>query len=155
EPEALVDRPDLRRRVSAALVDSLADLHAIDIGRHGLSALGRPAGFVERQVRGWTERWGRSKIADVADMETLGAWLPAHLPPDPERPSVVHGDYKLDNVMLDRSDISRLVAIFDWEMTALGDPLVDVGILLAYWSRTEPVDHPSAQPNITEYPGWF
>jgi aminoglycoside phosphotransferase (APT) family kinase protein len=68
---------------------------------------------------------------------------------------VVHGDFKLDNVMLDRSDISRLVAVFDWEMTALGDPLVDVGILLAYWSRREPADDPDAQPIVTGYPGWF
>jgi aminoglycoside phosphotransferase (APT) family kinase protein len=155
EPAVLVDRPDLRRRVSAALVDALADLHAIDINRHGLSSLGKPAGFVQRQVRGWTERWDRSKIADVADMEALAAWFPAHLPADPEHPSVVHGDFKLDNVMLDRSDVSRLVAVFDWEMTALGDPLVDVGILLAYWSRREPADDGDARSTVTEYPGWF
>lgn len=155
EPAVLVDRPDLRGRVSASLVDALADLHGIDIDRHGLSPLGKPAGFVARQVRGWTERWERSKIAEVADMEALAAWLPAHLPADTQHPSVVHGDFKLDNVMLDRSDVSRLVAVFDWEMTALGDPLVDVGILLAYWSRTEPPGHPDAPPAVTEYPGWF
>jgi aminoglycoside phosphotransferase (APT) family kinase protein len=71
-------------------------------------------------------------------MDHLSAWLQSHLPPDPPVPSVVHGDFKLDNVMLAADDFSRLVAVFDWEMSALGDPLVDLGILLAYWSPTSP-----------------
>jgi aminoglycoside phosphotransferase (APT) family kinase protein len=155
EPPALADRPDVRRRVSVALVDALVALHTIDVTRHGLSALGKPAGFVGRQVRGWTERWHRSKIADVPEMEALAGWLPPHVPPDPERPSVVHGDFKLDNVMLDPSDLSRLVAVLDWEMCALGDPLVDVGILLAYWSRNEPSEHRDALTPVTDRPGWL
>ncbi len=77
------------------------------------------------------------------------------MPPDPDRPAVVHGDFKLDNVMLDVSDVSRLVAVFDWEMCALGDPLVDVGILLAYWTRSEPPEHRDALTSITDRPGWF
>ena len=101
EPPPVADRPEVRRVVSTALVDALADLHAIDVTRHGLASLGKPAGFVQRQIRGWTERWQRSKIADVPDMEALAEWLAAHLPADAVRPSVVHGDFKLDNVMLD------------------------------------------------------
>ena len=154
EPEVLSDRPDRRRHVSAAFVDTLVDLHTIDITKHGLSRLGKPAGFVERQVRGWTERWHRSKVAAVPDMEVVAEWLAAHRPDDPAGPTVVHGDFKLDNVMLDGSDISRLVAVFDWEMTALGDPLVDLGILLAYWTRSDDTAGGAAQ-SPTERPGWF
>src|SRR5262249_3192150 len=101
EPPMLADRPDARRRVSTSLIDALAALHAIDVAREGLMGLGRPSGFVDRQVRGWTERWSRSKIADVPEMETLATWLRARIPGEPARPSVVHGDFKLDNVMLD------------------------------------------------------
>ena len=155
EPSSLAGRPDERRRVSIAMVDALADLHAIDITRHGLAELGKPAGFVERQVRGWTERWHRSKIAEVPGMEALAEWLAAHRQPDPDRPCVVHGDFKLDNVMLDRVDVGRVVAVLDWEMSALGDPLVDVGILLAYWSRSEPGGPSDAQTPITDRRCWF
>src|SRR5258708_22331465 len=93
EPPALADRPDARRRVSEALVDTLADLHAVDVSAHGLASLGKPAGFVERQVRGWTERWHRSKTADVPDMDALAVWLLLRLPPDPEPPPNVHGAF--------------------------------------------------------------
>jgi aminoglycoside phosphotransferase (APT) family kinase protein len=88
-------------------------------------------------------------------MESVARWLPVHLPPDPERPCVVHGDFKLDNVMLDGSDPAHLVAVFDWEMSALGDPLVDVGILLAYWSRSEPPELGDSLIPVTHHPGWF
>jgi aminoglycoside phosphotransferase (APT) family kinase protein len=155
EPHPIADDPQLRRRVSRALVDALADLHAIDVARAGLSTLGKPAGFVERQVRGWTDRWNKSKTGEVPEMESLAEWLLRRMPRDPERPTVVHGDFKLDNVMLDSSVPDRLVAVFDWEMCALGDPLVDVGILLAYWTRSEPPEHRDALTSITDRPGWF
>jgi aminoglycoside phosphotransferase (APT) family kinase protein len=154
EPPELRD-PDMRRRVSAAIVDALVDLHAIDVTRAGLAGLGKPSGFVERQVRGWTERWNKSKTTELSDMDALAAWLLRQLPSEPERPAVVHGDFKLDNVMLDATDVSRPVAVFDWEMCALGDPLVDVGILLAYWTRSEPPEHRDALTTITDRPGWF
>jgi len=155
EPPALADRPETRRRVSAALLDALVDLHGIDVTRAGLSMLGKPAGFVERQVRGWTERWHKSKTGEVPEMDALAEWLLRQMPPDPDRPAVVHGDFKLDNVMLDAGELTRLVAVFDWEMCALGDPLVDVGILLAYWTRSEPPEHRDALTTITDRPGWF
>ena len=82
EPEALAQDPSERRRVSVAMIDTLAALHRLDVERAGLSHLGKPVGFVERQVRGWTERWHRSKIDDIPEMESLAAWLPAHLPAD-------------------------------------------------------------------------
>jgi aminoglycoside phosphotransferase (APT) family kinase protein len=155
EPPQIKDKPEVRRRVGLALVDALADLHAVDIERAGLTHLGKPAGFVERQVRGWTERWHRSKTTDVPDMEALAAWLAEHLPPNPAQPTIVHGDFKLDNLMLDASDPSRIVAVFDWEMAALGDPLVDVGILLAYWVPNAPPEQHDALTTVTTLPGWI
>lgn len=155
EPPQVADQPAARRRVSRAMVETLADLHAIDVEASGLSHLGKPAGFVERQVRGWTERWYRSKTDDLPEMEMLAAWLPAHLPPNAEPPAIVHGDFKLDNVMLDPADVGRLVAVFDWEMTALGDPLIDVGIFLAYWSHGRRLEPNDALASVTDRPGWF
>jgi aminoglycoside phosphotransferase (APT) family kinase protein len=155
EPAGIADRPDVRRRVSEAMVDTLASLHALDVSRPPLSTLGKPIGFVERQVRGWTERWVRSRLDPVPDMETLSSWLVEHLPPEPDRPAVVHGDFKLDNVLLDATDPGRIVGVFDWEMSALGDPLVDVGILLAYWAPTSPPSDRDALTTVTDRPGWF
>jgi aminoglycoside phosphotransferase (APT) family kinase protein len=155
EPLGLANRPDQRRRVSEALVDTLVDLHAIDVSVGTLATLGKPAGFVGRQIRGWTERWQHSKIAEVPEMDALAAWLAGHMPPDPLIPSVVHGDFKLDNVMLDPLDPGRMVAVFDWEMSALGDPLVDVGILLAYWAPASPPEQRDALTTVTDRPGWL
>ena len=155
EPPSIRNQPDVRRRISLAIVDALADLHAIDIASAGLSHLGKPQGFVERQVRGWTERWNRSRTADVPELEAVARWLVESLPPNPERSAIVHGDFKLDNLMLDAADPRRLVAVFDWEMAALGDPLVDLGILLAYWVATAPLDHHDALTTVTTLPGWL
>jgi aminoglycoside phosphotransferase (APT) family kinase protein len=155
EPLGLANRPEERRRVSETLIDTLAELHSIDVSSGPLSALGKPAGFVARQVRGWTERWERSKLDDLPEMDALAAWLAARIPPDPLEPAVVHGDFKLDNVLLDPLDLGRMVAVFDWEMSALGDPLVDLGIVLAYWSPTAPPDQRDALTTVTDRPGYF
>jgi aminoglycoside phosphotransferase (APT) family kinase protein len=155
EPPPIRNQPEIRRRVSLALVDALADLHGIDIAEAGLSHLGKPHGFVERQVRGWTDRWNRSKTSDVPEMDAVGRWLVESLPPNPARPAIVHGDFKLDNLMLDAADPARLVAVLDWEMAALGDPLVDLGILLAYWVATAPPGHQDALTTVTTSPGWL
>lgn len=154
EPAGIKDNVELRRRISGSIIDALADLHAIDVAANGLDALGKPAGFVARQIRGWTERWHGAKTSDVPLMESLAAWLEARIPPDPVRPAIVHGDYKLDNVMLDAAQPDRLAGVFDWEMSAIGDPLVDVGIVLCYWVHVAHAGDP-AMPNVTARPGWF
>jgi aminoglycoside phosphotransferase (APT) family kinase protein len=155
EPPELTNRPVERRRVSEAMVDALADLHKVDVSAPPLSSLGKPAGFVGRQVSGWSDRWKRSQTSDLSEMDALSRWLVEHLPPDPSRPSLVHGDFKLDNVMLDADDIGRIVAVFDWEMSAVGDPLVDLGILLAYWVHTATESQRDALTSITHGAGWF
>ncbi len=155
EPAAIANRPDVRRNISLAVIDALADLHAIEIVAAGLAHLGKPEGFVERQVRGWTDRWNGSKTCDLPEMEALARWLIGSLPPNPANPTIVHGDFKLDNLMLDRNDPSRLVAVFDWEMAALGDPLVDLGILLAYWTPNAPSEQRDSLTTVTTLPGWL
>ena len=155
EPLGLAGRPEERRRVSEALVDTLADLHAIDVTSGPLAARGRPAGFVARQVRGWAERWQRAKTSELPEMYALAAWLADRVPPDPSEPSVVHGDFKLDNVLFDPLDLGRVVAVFAWEMCAFGDPLVDLGILLAYWAPTAPPEQRDALTTVTDRPGYL
>jgi aminoglycoside phosphotransferase (APT) family kinase protein len=155
EPMPLRDHPEARRRVSEALVDTLADLHRLDVTTDPLAALGKPAGFVDRQVRGWSERWKRSKLDDLPEMDALAEWLIARIPPDADPPAVVHGDFKLDNVLLDPLDLGNLVAVFDWEMSALGDPLVDLGLLLTYWAPTAPPSQREPLPTVTDRPGYF
>jgi aminoglycoside phosphotransferase (APT) family kinase protein len=155
EPPPIQNHLDVRRRVGLALVDALASLHAIDIEAAGLLHLGKPIGFVERQVRGWTDRWHRSKTTDLPEMDALAAWLVDRLPPNADRPSIVHGDFKLDNLMLDARDPARIVSVFDWEMAALGDPLVDLGILLAYWTPNAPPEQHDALTTVTTLPGWI
>jgi aminoglycoside phosphotransferase (APT) family kinase protein len=146
----------LRRRVSEGLVDALADLHAVDIEQQNLLHLGKPVGFVARQVKGWSERWARAKTSEIPEMEKLVEWLRERLPPDAARPTLLHNDYKLDNVILDAHDPARLVAILDWEMCALGDPLVDLGLLLCYWSQKGDSEaRREAISGVTVLPGWL
>ncbi|MCP5097010.1 MAG: phosphotransferase family protein [Chloroflexi bacterium] len=141
-PQRFADMPDAPRRMSTALVDTLVAFHAVDYEALGLGDLGKPQGFVERQIEGWYKRWHKAKSEDLADMETAYQWLKDNLP-DSRHVSLVHNDYKLDNVMLDTDDPGKLVAIFDWDMCTLGDPLSDLGALLCYW--TEPTDSPTMQ----------
>lgn len=155
EPPELAGKPAERRRASEAMVDALADLNNVDIAAHGLLALGKPVGFVERQVRGWSERWKGSRTTELPEMDAMASWLVERLPGDPSRPAMVHGDFKLDNVMLSQHDVGRVVAVFDWEMSAVGDPLIDLGILLAYWVHVSLESQQDAVASVTQLPGWF
>ena len=131
---------DAPARMSIALVEALADLHAVDYEAIGLGDLGRPAGFVNRQIEGWWRRWQAAKLEDLPAMDAVYSWLQANQPPEGP-PSLVHNDYKLDNVMLDADDPGRIVAVFDWDMCTLGDPLSDVGALLAWWCLPDDPPH--------------
>ena len=153
-PEFAHDRA-FPRKVSEGFIDCLAQLHAIDIEHHGLRALGRPDGFLDRQVRGWTERWERARTEDLAGMDRLLAWLAARLPPSPS-PTLVHNDFKLDNIMLDARDPGRVEAVLDWEMATVGDPFVDLGCTLCYWTQAgDPETRGGSLSGITATPGWL
>lgn len=155
-PDEIGDDLDLRRRVGESVVDTLVSLHAVDIEKNGLANIGKPIGFVERQVTGWTKRWERSKTTDVKEFDETAAWLIAHLPPDPATPTLVHNDFKLDNMILDSDDPSKIVAILDWEMCTVGDPLVDLGLLLCYWpQKDDPEPRLEAISGVTALPGFI
>ena len=154
EPPQVAGNEELRNRISGSVIDTLADLHDIDVVAHGLESLGKPAGFMTRQIKGWIERWQGAKTREVGEMEALARWLEQHTPADVLRPTLVHGDYKLDNVMLDAARPDRVIGVFDWEMSAIGDPLVDVGIVLAYWVHLSSAGDESIS-TVTSRPGWF
>ena len=154
-PGRYLGKPDLMRRMSGMIVDGLADLHAVDAQAIGLEALGKPEGFMARQVKGWAGRWEGAKTMDVPLFYTVKDWLNANLPASP-RTSLVHNDYKLDNMMVDADDPATCVAVFDWDMCTLGDPLADLGTLLGYW--TEPGDSEERTAFAvmpTTLPGWY
>ncbi len=130
---------DDARRCSEALVDVLAAIHAVDWRAVGLESFGRPDGFMARQVRRWNQQWESSKEAgcpDVPAVTELARRLAASVP-ESTAPTIVHGDYRLDNTMLAPDDRGRIVAVLDWEMSTLGDPLADLGLFLLYWGRDE------------------
>jgi hypothetical protein len=127
--------PRLHREITESLVRVLVDLHSVDWQSAGLGDIGRPEGYMQRQVNGWIERYQRSRTGDVAEVERLSGWLSGEVPPSPP-PTVVHNDFKLNNVLLDMDDSRRITAVLDWEMATVGDPLSDVASLLVYW--TEP-----------------
>jgi aminoglycoside phosphotransferase (APT) family kinase protein len=133
-PPGYADGAELRGAIGAALVDVLADLHAVDPATVGLEAFGRPAGFVERQLRRWSQQWEASKTGDLPTLDALRDELVRTLPPQ-RVAAIVHGDYRLDNTVLHPTSPGRIVAVLDWEMSTLGDPLTDLGTFLAYWSE--------------------
>ena len=151
----------LRRSVGEAMVDTLAALHSVDIYSSGVVSIGKPIGFVTRQVRGWTDRWHRAKTSELSEIDVVIRWLNERIPadPDPESkfpPTLVHNDFKLDNVMLDPEKPWRVSAVLDWEMCTVGDPLVDLGILLCYWpQKGDPEARRDSISSVTTEPGWF
>jgi aminoglycoside phosphotransferase (APT) family kinase protein len=154
-PPEIGDDVGLRRRVGEALVDTLVQLHAVDVNQAPVAAIGKPAGFLERQLAGWFGRWQRSRTRELVEMDRLMEWLSARLPASSDA-ALLHNDYKLDNVMLDPADPARVVAVLDWEMSALGDPLVDLGILLCYWPQAgDPPQRVESISPVTAMPGWL
>ncbi len=123
------------RKLSEVVIDSLAEFHAVDPEPIGLNSLGRdPEHFLERQVKGWAARYERAKTGRVEAAEELSSWLVDHLPESPA-PTLVHNDWRLDNMAVDPEDPGRCVAVYDWDMCTLGDPLADLGTLLALWNN--------------------
>ena len=133
-PPGYAQTADGRGTIGRALVDVLADLHRVDPAEVGLEDFGRAAGFVERQLRRWSRQWEASRTDELPELDELRDRLVATLPPQ-RAEAIVHGDYRLDNTILHPTVPGRIVAVLDWEMSTLGDPLTDLGTLLAYWAE--------------------
>jgi aminoglycoside phosphotransferase (APT) family kinase protein len=146
-------RDDARRQIGEVLIDVLVRLHAVDVRAVGLADFGRPDGYLERQVRRWVQQWQRSQTGPLPEIDALAQRLARAIPTSPPA-TLVHGDYRLGNLALDPSDPGRIVAVYDWEMATLGDPLADLGYTLIYWA--EPGDPGAGRylPSVTAAPGF-
>ncbi|RBY91183.1 phosphotransferase family protein [Blastococcus sp. TF02A-30] len=151
-PPGYADEPAQRRAIGEGLVDVLADLHAVDVEAVGLADFGRPEGFAARQVRRWTKQWDATRDRDRPDLDALAARL-AETVPTTQRSGIVHGDYRLDNCLLDPAAPGRIRAVLDWEMSTLGDPLTDIGMLFVYWPEAGE-QRPSTLSPLTTLPGF-
>ena len=135
-PSSVPLSPEQARELCLHAVDVLAELHGIDPGATGLAHLGKGPGYVRRQVEGWSTRYRDARTDDVPDLEAVMAWLDARRPDDVAT-CVIHNDYKLDNLVLDADDVTRVVGVLDWEMATLGDPLMDLAGSMAYWVQAD------------------
>lgn len=135
-PAGLSSNRESVRKLCESFVDNLMLLHSIDFRAAGLSDIGRPEGYIERQVTGWFNRYQNAKTDNYPDVERLGVWLINNRPPD-GRPALIHNDYKYDNLMLAPNNLTRIIAVLDWEMATVGDPLMDLGMTLAYWVQAD------------------
>lgn len=153
-PSGFAQAEEERAALSHAVVDTLVKLHAIDYRAVGLEDFGRPEGYLERQVRRWSQQWERSKTRELPEIDELIRRLNAAVPESPP-PTIVHGDFRLGNMALDPQNPGRVEALFDWEMSTLGDPLSDLGYTLGYW--VDPEDNAAANTTgaFTALPGFL
>lgn len=131
-PPGMEISPELARAMSESFIDNLAALHALNYEQIGLADLGKPEGYVERQVAGWTKRYAGSQTDEIAEVEPVAKWLSENMPTDGAA-SLIHNDYKYDNVVLAADDLTKIVGVLDWEMATLGDSLMDLGTAISYW----------------------
>lgn len=147
--------PALGAALSEAMVRILVAIHAIDWEAAGLASFGHPEGFLARQVEGWVGRWERARIAPLPETDAVVAWLRASVPPSPA-PTVIHNDFKLNNVLWSLEDPTVPVAVLDWEMATIGDPLMDLGVSLTYWVEADDSeDLKAVLPTVTHQPGFY
>jgi aminoglycoside phosphotransferase (APT) family kinase protein len=133
-PRGVELTPETMRGVCASLVETLAELHAVDYQAAGLGDLGKPEGYVARQVNGWIQRYAKAATGNLVDMNGIAAWLARRQPPE-RGAALIHNDFKLDNLVLAPGDLTQVVAVLDWEMATIGDPLMDLGTTLGYWMQ--------------------
>ncbi len=152
-PPELPFSAETARRLSESFIDNLVRLHALDYEQIGLGDLGKPQGYLERQVRGWIERYHGSETHDLGEVKRISAWLMERLPSTSDA-TLVHNDYKYDNVVLDPKDVTRIIGVLDWEMSTIGDPLTDLGTALAYWlDPTDSAELRAIRWSPSMYPG--
>jgi aminoglycoside phosphotransferase (APT) family kinase protein len=135
-PAGVAIDPALARRLSETLVDTLVELHAVDYQAAGLGDFGKPSGYVQRQVEGWSKRYTGARTDDIPAVDEVATWLATNLPPD-SAGTLIHNDLKFDNLVLDPGDLVRVRGILDWEMSTLGDPLMDLGTTICYWVEAQ------------------
>lgn len=152
-PDGWVPDAGLHRAIAESLVRVLVDLHAVDWQSAGLADIGHPDGYMQRQVSGWIERFRRAQTSDVPGVDALTEWLVSNVPVSPA-PTVIHNDFKLNNVLLDVADPRRLTAVLDWEMTTVGDPLSDLASLVVYWTQPDDAELMGGLKSVTCEPGF-
>ncbi len=148
-PPDLKGSPEKIKKLCLKLVEVHHELHNLDYCKVGLESFGKPAGYVQRQVTGWSKRFRATRTPDAPDCEKIMAWLQEKMPPDSPMPGVIHNDFKLDNVVLDKNSPGNIIGVLDWEMATIGDPLMDLGGSLAYWIQK---DDPSELQAIRSCP---
>ena len=154
-PEGVEPDEGLCRGISRTVVDTLVELHAVDPDGAGLGDLGRPEGFLVRQTEGWIGRYDKAKTDEIDEVGPLTDWLAANVPESPS-PTVIHNDYKLNNLVLNPDDLTDVRAVLDWEMTTVGDPLFDLAVSLSYWTEPgDPDDLKAVMPTVTSTPGFM
>jgi aminoglycoside phosphotransferase (APT) family kinase protein len=137
-PDSL-DTPEQRERIADELIDALVELHGADWAALGLDGFGKPTGYLERQLRRFNGLWEHNKTREIPEFEEVSAWLAANIPDSPQA-TIVHGDYRLGNTMVASDAPARLIAIFDWEMATIGDPLADIGYMMLHWRQADDAD---------------
>jgi len=153
-PEGVEPTEELCRGMSQMVAYTLIELHAVDWKEVGLEELGRPEGFLERQVKGWIKRYDEAKTEEIEEIEPLTEWLSEDIPESPPA-TIVHNDFKLNNLVLNPDDLTEVRAVLDWEMTTLGDPLFDLAVSLSYWFEPDDPQEIKALPTVTDTPGFW
>jgi len=152
-PSGLELNEALMRRLSEAFIDNLVQIHSIDYVAAGLGDLGKPEGYVTRQIEGWSTRYQNARTDDIAEMERVALWLSKNKPGE-SGACLIHNDYKYDNIALDPAALSNIKAVFDWEMATIGDPLMDLGSTLGYWADADDCEEWRRQSfGVTTLPG--
>ena len=135
-PQGMSFPPETASALCESFIRNLAELHRLDYEKIGLGNFGKPDGYLYRQVTGWADRYTGSQTDEIPEIIRVIDWLKKNLPKSPA-PTLVHGDYKYDNLVLDSNDITKIIGVLDWEMATIGDPLVDLGIALGYWVNAD------------------
>ncbi len=153
-PEGMTISKDKARLLCENLLDVHVELHKIDVKETGLDFLGKPEGYVKRQVDGWSKRYRKARTEDAPDFEEIMSWLKEKMPPDTDDPVIIHNDYKLDNVVLKTDGSMDIIGVLDWEMATYGDPLMDLGSSLSYWiEKDDPEELHSVRVLLTHIDG--